>query len=288
MAVFKALGKGVVRSCLKVRVLLDLWVINVLFSLLVAAPLLFLFQQNLGHSFLGRELRTFDFLWLGEAVYRYQNVGPAVTGGLLAAAVFYLLLYVFLNGGLIGRLLDGGAGTKLAAFFGDCGRYFWRFLRLFLLSLPFYAVAFGILWSLLSAVLGPWERNALTEWTVVTLSGVETAFTLLLLTLVHMIFDYARIIVVADDEPRVLRALGGAFAFIGRRFFRAWGLYLLIAAILLGGAALYLYAGRGIPSSGLLFLAVGILWTQAFIVFRLWVKMLFFSGQAEFYRLSRY
>ena len=193
-----------------------------------------------------------------------------------------------MNGGIIGRLLDGGSGTRLAAFFGDCGRYFWRFLRLFLLSVPFYVIAFGILWSLLSAVLGPWERNALTEWTVVILSAVETVFTLLLLTLVHMVFDYARIIVVAEDEPWVIRALGRAFVFIGRRFFRSWGLYLLVGAFLLGGTALYLYTGRGIPSTGLAFLAVGILWGQAFIVFRLWIKMLFFSSQAEFYRVSRF
>ncbi len=82
----------------------------------------------------------------------------------------------------------------------------------------------------------------------------------------------------APPQPR----LGKALAFLGRRFFRAWLLYLLVGAGLVAGTALYFAAGGIIPGSGLAWLGIGLVWGQAFVVFRLWTKMVFFSAQAEY------
>jgi hypothetical protein len=288
MAVFKAFGKGVVASTSRPRLLVDLWVINAGTAALVAAPFAFLFAGDLSHSILGEKLKSFDFMWIGEAVLKYQNAAPGLIGGVLSVALLFLLLYVFLNGGIIGRLLDGEQGTKLAAFAADCGRYFWRFLRLFLLSLPFYAVLFVVFGSLLGFFLRPWLEGARTEWTGVILGNLKGLVTLLALTLVLMVFDYAKIIVVAEDDPRSLHALGASLRFIGRHFFRAWGLYGLTAAMALGGTAAFILLDRLLPRGGWAFLVLGILAAQVYIVFRLWIKVLFFAAQAEYYRLTRF
>ncbi|HYA48396.1 MAG TPA: hypothetical protein VEG35_01750, partial [Burkholderiales bacterium] len=230
MAVFRAIGNGMGTAARRPKVLLILWTVNIVYALLIATPLYALVKSDLGHSLLGRSLHLLDFLWLGELVYKFQGMGPALTAGFLVSLVLYLGLYIFLNGGIIGRLVDREGRPTLQAFFADCGRYFGRFVRLFLVSLVFYVLAFGVVLALLARSLKPVLDQARTEWALLWVSWLRTLAALLLLSLVHMVFDYARIAVVADNERRVLRALERALKFIGRRFFRNWSLYLLIGA----------------------------------------------------------
>jgi len=286
MGVFKAAGSGIATASRRPRVLLILWVFNVLFALLIAGPFFALFSSDLGHSLLGRNLQALDFIWLGDLIFRYQDVAPAALAAVAIPVVLYALVYVFLNGGIIGRLLDGEGRTTLQTFFSDCGRYFWRFVRLFLISLLFYGLAFGVVLEVVSALLKPVSEKALTEWPDFWISALHSVAALLVLSLVHMIFDYARILVVSEDDHRVRHALTTALRFVGSRFFRAWLLYLLIAAGFAAGTAVYALAGQAVPPEGLAWAGLGILWGQVFIAFRLWTKMVFFSAQAEYLRTS--
>lgn len=286
MGVFKAAGSGIATASRRPRLLLILWVFNVLFALLIAGPFFALFSSDLGHSLLGRNLQALDFIWLGDLIFRYQDVAPAALAAVAIPVVLYALVYVFLNGGIIGRLLDGEGRTTLQTFFSDCGRYFWRFVRLFLISLLFYALAFGVVLEAVSALLKPVSEKALTEWPDFWISALHSVAALLVLSLVHIIFDYARILVVSEDDHRVRHALMTALRFVGSRFFRAWLLYLLIAAGFAAGTAVYALAGQAVPPEGLAWAGLGILWGQVFIAFRLWTKMIFFSAQAEYLRTS--
>ncbi len=288
MGIFKAIGNGIATTFRKSRLLAILWVVNFVYAAVVVSPLAFLVQKELGRSFLGSNIRPFDLQWLGEAVLKYQEALPSIGGGLLLSAFLFLALYVFLNGGIIGRLLDREGRTTLEAFFADCGRYFGRFVRLFLVSLVFLVLTFGVVLRLLSALISPFIENARTEWTSVILSNLHLLVALLLLSVVHMVFDYARIAVVADKEAKVRRALGHALKFLKKRFFRSWAVYLLIVAVFLAGTVLFyavhgLLAGPTVP-----FVLLGFFWMQFYVVFRVWTKALFFAAQAEFYRSHPY
>jgi len=288
MGVFKAIGKGMGITLRKPRLLAILWVVNIVYAAIVAFPFVFLVQTELGHSFLGSNVRPFDLMWLGEAVLKYQDAMPAVIGGLVVSGLLFLVLYVFLNGGIIGRLLDREGRPTLQAFFGDCGRYFWRFVRLFLASLVFLILTFGVILRLLSALMNLWLENAWTEWPSVILRNLHFLVALLLLSIVHMVFDYARIAVVADEETKILRALRQALNFLKKRFFRSWGLYLLVVAGFVAGTVFF-YAVFGLLSGPtVLFVLLGFFWMQINVLFRIWIKTLFFAAQAEFYRSHPY
>jgi len=288
MSVFSSIGGGVAAASRKPRVLLILYLMNLIFALLVAGPFYALAKADLGHSLLGRNLQALDFVWLGELVYRYQNVAPAVAAWLMGSVLLYAVLSVFLSGGTIGRLLDTEGRTTAQTFFSDCGRYFWRFLRLFLLALPCYVLALGAVPAALSALLGPLIENARTAWTPFAVSLGRTALALLALSLVHMVFDYARVRIVAEADRSALRALGAALAFLGRRFFRGWGLYLLIAMGFLAGTGIAAALAGVLPDEGLSFAAVSIAGMQLFILFRLWARMVFFAAQADYYKGGHY
>lgn len=288
MGVFKAIAVGLGTTVRKPLVLAVLYAVNVVFSVAAAVPFLTIAQTELGHSLLGSSVRPADLMWLGETALKYGEALPALLAGLLVAAVLYLALQVFLNGGIVGRLLDREGKATLAAFAGDCGRYFGRFTRIFLVSLVFLFLTFGVVLELVSALIRPAMKSAPTEWLPLVLSNTHFLIALLLLSIVHMVVDYTRIAVVADDERRVLKALRHALIFLKRRFFRAWALYLLIVGATLAGtillsAALGPFGGPG-PAPVVAAFAV----LQVFILFRLLVRMLFVAAQSEFYRSHPY
>lgn len=288
MSIFKAIVKGLGTTFHKPRLLVILYASNLVSAAAAAVPLLLIVQGELGHSYFGSNVRPLDVMWLGEAVLKYEAALPALLGGLVAAAALYFALQVFLNGGLVGRLLDREGRATLEPFFADCGRYFGRFVRLFLVSLVFLFLSFGIVLRLVSALLEPAREGASTEWLPILLSNFHLLLSLLLLSVVRMVMDYARIAVVADGERKVLRALRHALKFLGKRFFRAWAIYLAVALLSLAGTVLFhvVFARLGAP--GVTWVVAGLVWMQALVLFRVWIRTLFFASQAEFYRAHPY
>ncbi len=288
MSIVKAIVKGVGTTFRKPRLLVTLYVADLLFAAAVAAPFLFIVQKELGHSFLGSNVRPLDIMWIGEAVLKYQDALPALFGGLVVSAALFLVLRVFLNGGLVGRLLDREGPTGLEPFFGDCGRYFWRFVRVFLLSGVFLLLTFGVVLELVSGLMRPAIESAPTEWLPLILSNAHLLLGLLLLSVVRMAVDYTRIAVVADGERKVLRALRHALKFLGQRFFRAWAIYLLVSLAGLAGMVIFhaVFGRLGAPSVPMA--VAGLVWMQAHVLFRVWLRALYVAAQAEYYRAHPY
>jgi hypothetical protein len=288
MGAIKAIINGVGTTCRKARLVVILYVVNLLFAGLIAVPFLFIVQGQLGHSLLGLSVKPFDLGWLGEAALTYQASLPGLLGILVATGVVYLALQVFLNGGIVGRLLDKEGPASLAEFAGDCGRYFWRYVRLFLLFLVFLVLTLGLFMQLVTALFTPLSKAAMTEWLPLILSNLHLLIALLLLSIVHMIIDYTRIAVVADEERRVLRALRHALTFLRKRFFRAWAIYLLIVALTVAGTIVFFVVLGRLSSPSAAAAAAGLIWMQLFVVFRIWIRTLFVAAQAEFYRAHPY
>jgi len=288
MGVIKAIFNGMGTTVRKPRLQVILYVVNLVFSMAVAIPFLAIVQNDLGHSFLGSSIRTLDPMWIGEAVLKHHNTLAALAVGFAVGSLVYLALHVFLFGGIVGRLLDLEGPTTLAAFAGDCGRYFWRFVRLFLIALVFYVLTFGVIMKAVSALFAPAAKGAPTEWLPIILSNLHFLIALGLLSVVHMIVDYARIAVVADEERKVLKALRHALTFLRKRFFRAWAIYLLIAvATVAATVVFYVVLGRlGVP--GVAPVVAALVWMQLYVLFRIWIRTLFVAAQGEFYRAHPY
>jgi hypothetical protein len=288
MSILKAIAKGMGTTFRKPRLVVILYVFNLVFAATVAVPFFAIIQSELGHSLVGSNVRPADVMWLGEAALKYGDAVPAILGVFLVQGFLYLALQVFLNGGVVGRLLDREGRTTLEPFFADCGRYFWRYVRIFLISLVFLALTFGVVLKLLSALIRPASESAVTAWLPLVLSNLHFLVALLLLSIVHMIVDYARIAVVADGEAKVLRALRHALKFLGKRFFRAWAIYLLLVFLtLVGTVAFYIILGR-FASPGVAWVIAGLLLMQIYVLFRTWIRTVFVSAQAEYYRSHPY
>jgi len=283
MGNLKLLTKGIRLSFKKGRLAFRLWTVNLLFSLFAVGPFFFMMMKHMSHSFSGeRTLQKLDIFWLGDFIYRYMNVAPAIFGSALLAVALYLLLSVFLNGGVIGALNRLETGTTLADFFHDCGLYFWRFFRLFLVAIPVYLLFVGISFSLIKTLLDAFGRRAATEWPALIASNLRLLSLLLLLTVVSMFFDYVKIGLVANGRKKVWREIKLTARFLIRRFFKAWGLYLLAGLVFVALTLIYLEIARLLPRSRPLLVLLAFIWQQTYILCRQWSKLLFFATELEF------
>jgi len=288
MGVFKAILNGIGTTARKPRITVILYAANLVFALLVALPVLALIQAELGHSLLGTSVRPVDLMWIGEAVLKHGESLAAIVAGFAGAGLAYFVLQIFLYGGTVGRIIDREGPARLGAFAGDSGRYFWRFVRLFLISVVFLALTLGAIMGLVSAIFEPLSKAAVTEWVPLILSNAHFLIALLLLSIVHMVIDYTRIAVVADEERRVLKALRHALTFLKTRFFRAWSIYLLIVAATVAGSVIfYVLLGR-LAAPTVAAAVAAFLWMQAYVFFRVWIRTLFVAAQSEYYRAHPY
>lgn len=286
MSNFKIIGNGVSTVRRNSGMILWLWLIDLLFGIIVASPIYFLFNKDFGHSPAGEGLGRLNFIWLGDIFYKYQDLLPALAGWVLVPALLFILVSVFLNGGIIGRLA-AGEKTTLQGFFADCGKHFGRFFRVFLLSLPVYVLVFGGLIKLVSAPFNVWAKNAAGEMPVIIASNLKFLMTILLLSIVQMYFDYVKIHLVVRDGRKVLAAAAAALSFIGRKFFKAWGLYLLVGLLFIATTAVFIAVTNVLPGTGGAALALGFIWAQAYILARIWIKVLFFAAELDLYRIFR-
>jgi hypothetical protein len=285
MSLFTLFSRGLGLTLRKHRLAFRLWAVNFLFALLITAPAAFLLINHAGHSLGAKSiLKKLDVHWLTDLSSRFLDTAPAVTGLLIAAACLYLLLAVFLNGAIIGCLNRHGARTTLADFFHDGGLFFWRFLRLFLLSIPTYLLVLGACFPLLRVLLAAVNRRAATEWPVLVAGNARILFLLLLLGLVSMFFDYVKIGLATSGRRSVLKEAWLTLKFLKRRFFRAWGLTLLAGLAFVLLTLFYLEIARLLPKDRPLLVLIFFLWQQLYILGRQLSKVLFFATEIEFFR----
>jgi hypothetical protein len=101
-----------------------------------------------------------------------------------------------------------------------------------------------------------------------------------------MLFDYAKIMTVANDFYGMFKTVKQAIMFVMMNPRKTIGLYFsyLFTAIFL--MIIYLFIESFISVTGWLTILIFFLWTQIFMITRIWIRMSFFAGQYSFYRFS--
>jgi hypothetical protein len=283
MEIIQFFRDGVHTTNQRLKVAVYLWLVNLVFSLLIVMPIYHLFDKTFSRSLAADYLvQGMDFLWLGDIFYKYQNLYPALIGWIIFPGILFLFLSLYLEGGIIGRIAAADEKVDLGNFFGDCGKYFFRFFRVFLISCLGYLIVFGIIFMIVSALLSLWTKNASTEWPLILSSNLKFLIMVLLFSLIRMFFDYVKVRLVAEKSKKTIKATLLNFSFIGKRFFRAWLLYLLVGLVTIILAVVYLALYQPLPKLGFL-LVIAFIWQQAYIFSKMWTKVLFFSTEYRFF-----
>jgi len=312
MVVLKAFVDGFSATLKAPRLLALLW----LTLLLAAVPFGLLMRQSIADDIGGSrahvELRQrMDMLWLDEFHDRAPALAEALkpvrlaradflhnldllVGGrlfsqnpaLVAAGVGYALIWLLTLGGVVDRFARGGGRFVLSQFLAACGRYLGRLLRL-------TAVAALIYWLLYLAAR--WVFTAIEAGTQdVTKEASILAYYLLtslgfalVVGLVMMVFDYARIASVLDEETNTLLALERGLLFVVRHPWSVVALALLMVVATLGLIALRTLVAPGVAEAQAGTILLVFLFGQLFVLARLASRLALVGAEASLYRALR-
>jgi hypothetical protein len=290
MKVLQSYGSGIRQASSRGKMVLVLWAFNLLFAAVVYFVGRGYFVNALGQSALGQTLKQFNAgLFLEMLTHNAAPVGMMIKV-IVVLAFLYYWVSVFLTGGILHILLSDNASTGdepgrrrfAPAFFQGAGRYLGRFFRLEIYSLIIW-VGFLLFQWVIWIVAGPLTSDGSNEKMISSVAWAWLAVSLVLVFFIHMILDYARIIIVRADTGRVWRSLWAAVRFVFKRFFGTLGLYYLLA--ITGGVIFLVYWGihSRVPTD-----SVGTIWLafiigQAFIISRGWLKVAFQAAQLSYY-----
>jgi hypothetical protein len=222
-----------------------------------------------------------DASWVAELIAKSTMPSLPVLVAVLGLAALARILQLFLLGGTL-QIFGVGEPFTAAAFFGGCGRYFWRLVRLALFSLVFFAVAVAIGAGLNMAGRKIWvegsDATPLVYW-----SWFLAASLACLLGLCSLALDYAAIRLSVEDSRKSVRAYLGAFRFICHAPFRIIGLYITLWLVALLFLAAYLGVSKLVPQTSLSLVFLLFLVRQFTVVARAWSRLLFYSAQCALY-----
>jgi hypothetical protein len=191
------------------------FVVNFVCGAVGTIPALLALHRALAHSLAGQPLsKGFDVGMFVELV-RLPNVRlmSTYTASYIFAFLF-LLFMLFVSGGILETYRQDRKLTT-GDFFAASGAYFWRFVRLLLLSLiPFIVV--GMIYQGLSKLSDYVGDRAIADQVGIYLSWFAIAVFLLLALIVRLWFDIGQVRTVAQNERRMWRNTWKAFRIIFR------------------------------------------------------------------------
>ena len=288
-------------------ILAGVWVLTVLVSLPLVLGLRGMLEQHLGSSLAADSAASgVNYDWWQEFSDQATGLGvtfkPTIIGFgavldnlsafldndsrpvvIVGAASAYIVLWIFLAGGIIDRYARDRA-TRAQGFFAASGVFFFRFLRLAVVMWAVYAVLFRYVHAWLFGTVFPAitrdvtvERTAFFERV-----GLYLVFGLLVAAC-NLIFDYAKVRAVVEDRRSMIGAIQSAIGFIRRNGGAAIALYLADFFLFLAVVAVYALVAPG-ASTGALYTWLGFAIGQLYIVARLWVKLTFWASETALFQ----
>jgi len=307
MNAFAAWRDGARRVNRAPALLVGVWALTLLVSLPLTIALRGMLEQHLGRSMAAETAAGgVNSDWMQEFSDQATGLGvtfkPTVIGAgavldnlsaflddttrpvvIVGAASAYVVLWIFVAGGLIDRYARDRA-TRAHGFFAASGVFFFRFLQLALVQWIVYAVVFG--------VVHPWLFDTIYGRLIHDVSVETTAFAYraalyvvfgALVAACTVVFDYAKVRAVVEDRRGVPGAIAGALRFIQRNAGAAALLFLANFAAFLIVVGAYIAVAPGASGAGVsmwIAFAIG----QLYVIARLWVKLTCWASEAALFQ----
>jgi hypothetical protein len=287
--------------------LAGVWALTLLVSVPMAAAMRGMLAQHLGASLAAETAASgVNYDWMQEFGDQAAGLGvtfkPTILGFgavldnlsafidntirpvvIVAAATVYIVLWIFVAGGIIDRYARERP-TRTVGFFASSGVFFFRFLRLAAVQWIVYALLFGSLHPLLFGRLYPEiVREVSVERTAFAVRVALYLVFGLLVAACTSVFDYAKVRAVVEDRRSMIGATAEAIGFIGRNLGDAAALFLANFALFAAVVGLYALAAPGAGRTGAS-MWVGFAIGQAYVIARLWVKLVFWASETALFQ----
>jgi hypothetical protein len=287
--------------------LAGVWALTLVVTLPMAAAMRALLARHLGTSLAAdAAARGVNYDWMQEFADQASGLGvtfkPTIIGfgavvdnlsgfvdnverpvAIVAAASIYVLLWIFVAGGIIDRYARDRP-THAIGFFTASGVFFFRFLRLAVLQGIVYGMLFRSIHPLLFERWYPRLTHDMTvERTAFAVRiGLYIVFGVVIAACVT-VFDYAKVRAIVEDRRSMVGASAEAIRFIQRNAAAAASLFLINFGIFAAVVVMYAAVVPRIGGTGVsmwLALMIG----QLYLVVRLWVKLVFWASETALFQ----
>lgn len=270
-------------TCRNVPVVVTLYVTNLLCASVIALAFRG-FVADIGNAgSLGPLLRDFDMTLFYDFLRTHGEGVRALWHVVLFMTLFSLALNAVASGGIL-AVIGCGAPFSLQAFLLGCTAFASRFLRLLLLTCMMTGLAAVALLAIGGPAVGVLTQGSMSE--IPVLEGVlgTAVVSALVIMLLVMASDYARVLTVCRDTRSMVRALGNSFSFIGRNAPGAIGLQIVLVAATVCLFTFYLLVTGVLEmNSGWSVFFVFVV-QQAFVLCRTFLRVMLFSSELAFAR----
>ena len=259
------------------------WVVNTVFAVVLSVSIFNLLEINLGRSLMSDRLSVvFDYFWYLQFRHLYEIQIEQIPAEIYAVVVIYTVMQTFFLGGLIAVFNQPAKNYTVDFFYGGV-KYFYRFIKVLLVSVAFYAVAFIIndyLGNFISWLFSNSE-NVMGEFILRSLRYILLIF---LIGVVSIISDYSRVSLALKDRTKILKEVLSAIFFIRHNFNQIFFTFLIVACLGALGVVVYNIAGIAIPRTPYYILIVFFILQQMLIIFRLFIRMLFCATEVALFK----
>jgi ABC-type multidrug transport system fused ATPase/permease subunit len=263
--------------------ILIFYLANLIVSLAIMIPIAGLIDSFVGKSLVRERLSSgMDWDFLFEFIDANMRELAGLNEIFLIMPAVFAILILFLSGGAL-EIFAGSEKYRSSVFWGGCGRYFGRFIRLALMSIPVLAALFSIrmIADLAERVLfgsDPYENVA--YW----FGLVKISLGFIGLLLFGLVFDYARIYMVVNDERRSRLALWRGLKFAARNILKTFALAFILFLSGVAVTFIYYYLSNIFSSTHLAVIISLIILQQIYIIWRVILRLAYYSSQIDLYR----
>ena len=265
------------------KFVLLIWGLNFVTALVLSMPVYYLLSTQLNHSMLGEKVALeFDHIWFIQFVNMYDvNMGELPYMFYILVGV-YLLVQTFYSGGLI-TIFNSPKKNHTVDFFYGGVKYWLRFTRVLLVSLLFFAVALFINDQLGNLITWGFadSENVMGDFVLRSIRYLLLLFFILCITIIS---DYSKVALAVGDDTKVVRKIGATLIFLKNNFTKIFSVFIIVGLLGLVGAIFYNYVSGTIPKAPFYFLILSFILQQTLIIFRLLIRMLFFSSEVNVYK----
>lgn len=282
--IFTAMKTGFAQAWASKRMILLYYLTNLVFGTILMLPFRSVLHDFVGNSLMGEKLAgRLDMDFLFEFIKENPNLLSSYLILLPLLLVGYWLIMLFFSGGAF-SLFIRGEKFSAAQFWGDAAKYFGRFLRLVLWSIPLGIALFCLqfIWSGFQRVMfGSDPYQSVIYWG----GWIKVGLRYISFILFLMILDYARIYAVRSDEKRMRVSLLQGLKFAASNLKVTFGFALLF--FLIGIISLIIYNTIAdllhSPNSAIILLLF--IWQQIYVALRMILKLALYAGEAMLYQL---
>ena len=275
MNVIQSYRNGISKALASPWLVATLFGFNFLFAVLISFPLRSLILNNAGYAITLKEsLGKFDFIFIGDFINQFGDLLNVYLNQSLFVIIVFIVFNLFLLGGILNVVIHHNGSFSGRNFWSGSGHYFWRQLRL--------SIYFGLLHLIVLVIFfylfaGQGLNPLKMESDVGIIRRLEWMGPLFLLIhlMIKMVYDFAKVFVVREDENLMLNPIMKCIDWIKNYFFKSLGLFFLNLLIISTLAMLFFLLKSTLGHTSILLIFI---LTQIYLATRIILRIGYYGG----------